>query len=227
MKASIWLGGGKSMRIVVFAMACAALAAGSAHAQPLDAERLNLDTLRKLQGTIEVDMAPYFAGGRLEGCSVGFRTLTQDWIYKQGAFITVSGSFGVMNIKGTYVGYLKVTVNDVDPRTMQFTPSPPASAYFVAGNTTTKEAVVSSDPSDQPGTIFVVSHVGPTLSVFGKGLADGKVTIAFARQKGVSDVTVSIDTTVVDIDQTGQRKRSDQISTDFLKCAQTLQEQSK
>jgi hypothetical protein len=66
---------------------------------------------------------------------------------------------------------------------MQFTPSPPASAYFVAGNTTTQNAMVSSYPSDTPGTIFVLSHAGPTLPVLSKGLADGKVTIAFANKK--------------------------------------------
>src|SRR5262245_19943881 len=104
---------------------------------------------------------------------------------------------------------------------------PPASAYFVAGNTTTKNAIVGSIPSDEPGTIFVVSHVGATFPVFSKGLADGKVTIAFGRKKDSGDVVVAIDTNVVDTAPNGQRKYSDQISTDFLKCALTLLEQSK
>jgi hypothetical protein len=212
------------MRLVI---GIATIAIGSAFAQAQPRGQLDREGLAHMLGTIEVVVTPNFSGGRLEGCSIGFRTLTQDWIYKQGAFITVSGGFGVMNIKGTYAGYLKVTVHDVDPRTMQFTPSPPASAYFVAGNKTTKDAIVSSGPSDLPGTIFVVSHVGPTFSVFGKGLADGKVTIAFARKKDGGDVVVPIDTNVVDTAPNGQRKYSDQISADFRNCAQTLSEQSK
>src|SRR5262245_37405961 len=168
------------MRLVIF---IATIAVGCASAQAQPPEHLNRESLLPMLGTISVEVTPNFADGRLDGCSIGFRTLAQDWIYKQGAFIAVSGGFGVMTIKGTYAAYLKVTVHDVDPLTMQFTPSPPASAYFVAGNTTTKNAIVGSIPSDEPGTIFVVSHVGPTFPVFSKGLADGKVTIAFARKK--------------------------------------------
>jgi hypothetical protein len=185
------------------------------------------DSLRHMLGTISVETTPNFAGGHLEGCSIGFKSLTQDWIYKQGAFTSVSGGFGLIDVKGTPAVYLKVTVHDVDPRTMQFTPSPPASAYFVSGNTTTKDAIVSSSPSDLPGTIFVISHAAPTLPVFGKGLADGKVTIAFARKKGGGDVVVAIDPTVVDTAPNGQRKYSSQILADFLKCTQTLMAQTK
>jgi hypothetical protein len=212
------------MRLVIF---IATIAIGCASAQAQTLEQLNRESLLPMLGTISVEVTPNFTDSRVDGCSIGFRTLAQDWIYKQGAFIAVSGGFGVMTIKGTYAAYLKVTVHDVDPRTMQFTPSPPAGAYFVAGNTTTKNAIVGSIPSDEPGTIFVVSHVGPTFPVFSKGLADGKVTIAFARKKDGSDVVVAIDTNVVDTAPNGQRKYSDQISTDFLKCAQTLLEQSK
>ena len=170
------------MRLVIF-IATIAIGCASAQAQPL--EQLNRESLLPMLGTISVEVTPNFTDSRVDGCSIGFRTLAQDWIYKQGAFIAVNSGFGVMTIKGTYAAYLKVTVHDVDPRTMQFTPSPPAGAYFVAGNTTTKNAIVGSD------------------------------------------VVVAIDTNVVDTAPNGQRKYSDQISTNFLKCAQTLLEQSK
>ena len=48
------------------------------------------------------------------------------------------------------------------------------------------------------------------------------MTIAFARKKDGSDVVVAIDTNVVDTAPNGQRKYSDQISTDFLKCANAV-----
>jgi hypothetical protein len=116
------------MQLVV-GIATVAIWCAVAQAQPLDPEimeQLKRESLVSLLGTIEVRVTPNFAGGRLDGCSIGFRTLTQDWIYKQGAFVTVSGGFGVMNIKGTYMSYLKVTVHDVDTSTMKYTPSPPA-----------------------------------------------------------------------------------------------------
>src|SRR5262245_4144817 len=216
--------GGFQMRLVI---GIATIAIGCAAAQAQSLEQLRRESLLPLLGTIEVGVTPNFRGGQLVGCSIGFRTLTQDWTYKGGAFVMVSGGFGVMNVQGTFAAYLKVTVHDYPPSTMELTPSLPASAYFVAGNTTTKDAIVSSSPSDVPGTIFVVSHVGPTLSVFGKGLLENKVTIAFARKKDGPDVIVPIDTNVVDTAPNGQRKYSNQIAPDFAKCAETLREANK
>lgn len=114
------------MRLVIF---IATIAVGCASAQAQPPEHLNRESLLPMLGTISVEVTPNFTDGRLDGCSIGFRTLAQDWIYKQGAFIAVSGGFGVMTIKGTYAAYLKVTVHDVDPRTMQFT-QPPSKRLF-------------------------------------------------------------------------------------------------
>jgi hypothetical protein len=195
------------------------------NAQSLDAaimDQLRRESLTSLAGTISVEVTPNFRGGQLYGCSIGFKALTQDWIYKQGAFIFVSGGFGVWNVQGKLATYLKVTLHDIDPRSGQYIPSLPASAYFVAGNTTTKNAIVQSSPSDLPGTIFVVSHLEPPFSLFVRGLTENKVTIAFARSKGGGDIPLAIDTSVVDTAPNGQRKYSDQIGLNFLNCAKTL-----
>ena len=53
------------------------------------------------------------------------------------------------------------------------------------------------------------------------------MTIAFARIKDGGDVVVPIDTNVVDTAPNGQRKYSNQIAPEFLKCAQTLLEANK
>lgn len=57
-------------------------------------ERLKRESLQALLGTISVEAQPNFRGGQLIGCMVGFTVLAKDLIYKQGAYIMVSGGFG-------------------------------------------------------------------------------------------------------------------------------------
>jgi hypothetical protein len=76
---------------------------------------------------------------------------------------------------------------------MTLTPSPPATAYFVSGYTTTKDEVVLSEKSETPGALFTVLKAEQTLKVLAEGLARNKVVIAFARRLGGTDIQVSID----------------------------------
>jgi hypothetical protein len=134
-------------------------------------------------GTTSVEAKPNFAGGQLEGCTIEFRVLAQDWVYKQGAYIAVTGHFGVYSLsqrKDTLHVVLKVYLHDVEPIKMTFTPSPPAAAYFVSGNTTTKAAIVGAKQSDTPGAIFVILKP-ETFKVLADGLERDKVIIAFTQ----------------------------------------------
>jgi hypothetical protein len=183
-------------------------------------------SLNQMLGTISVEAKPSFAGGQLNGCTVEFGVLARDWTYKQGAYIRVGGSFGLVSAKGIVSAMLKVILHDIDPRTLNFTPSPPTNAYFVSGTSTTKNITVGSYPSDVPGAIFVVFKLSPTFEIIAQGLADDKLTIAFARKEGGTDVQVTIDTSVVDTAANGQRTRSPQASLDFAKCARSLIQQA-
>ncbi len=81
--------------------------------------------LSALLGTKSVEAKPFFAGGQLEGCTIEFTALAQDWVYKKGSYIAVAGAFGVMSVKDKLAVTLKVNLHDIDPVTMNFTPSPP------------------------------------------------------------------------------------------------------
>jgi hypothetical protein len=107
-------------------------------------------------------------------------------------------------------------LHDLDPRTMTLTPSPPATAYFVSGYTTTKDEVVLSEKSETPGALFTVLKAEHTLKVLAEGLARNKVVIAFARRLGGTDIQVSIDTSVETLPN-GQRTRSPKATTEFSK----------
>jgi hypothetical protein len=178
-------------------------------------------------GTLSAEAQPIFTDGRLEGCTVVFGALAKDFTYKQGGYITVNGSFGIMNVKGELGATLKVVVHDTDPRTNSFTPSPPASAYFVSGTKTTQSAVVGQYPSDTPGGIFVVLRPETVLPILLEGLERSKVTIAFARKPGGMDILLPIDTSVADTKPDGQRTHSPKALLDFYECNSELLESMK
>ena len=146
--------------------------------------------------------------------------------YKQGGFIRVDGSLGIMSVQGKIAVALKVLLHDIDPRLVKLTPSSPTSAYFVSGVTTTKGAMVGSYPSDVPGAIFVVFQMEPTIKIIFQGLTDNHIAIAFARQKGGMDIGVAIDTSVVSTAGNGERTRSPKAKLDFFKCSKALLQQT-
>jgi hypothetical protein len=172
-------------------------------------------------GTLSAEAQPVFADGRLEGCTVVYGALAKDFTYKQGGYITVNGSFGLMSVRGELAATLKVVVHDTDPRTNRFTPSPPASAYFVSGTKTTKNAVVGQYPSDTPGAIFVVLRPETVLPILMEGVGD-KIVIAFARTQGGMDIQLPIDTSVAETKPNGQRVHSPKAAMDFLQCSKEL-----
>jgi hypothetical protein len=73
-----------------------------------------------------------------------------------------------------------------------------------------------------PGGIFVVHRLEPTLAVIMAGLNQDKLTIAFSRAKGGSDVQIAIDMSVEETSADAQRKRSSKAVMEFLSCAQQL-----
>ena len=135
--------------------------------------------LEGMLGTLNAEAQPLFADGRLDGCTIVYGALAKDFTYKQGGYIAVNGSFGLMSTKGVLGATLKVVLHDVDPRTNKFTPSPPASAYFVSGNKTTKSAVVGQYPSDTPGAIFVVLKPEAVLPI----MISDNIVIAFREPR--------------------------------------------
>ena len=62
---------------------------------------------------------PQFSDGKLNGCIVEFAVLVQDHIYRQGAFVRVGGSFGMLSANNNIAVILKVVVQDIDSATMR------------------------------------------------------------------------------------------------------------
>jgi hypothetical protein len=92
----------------------------------------------------------------------------------------------------------------------------------VSGYATTKGDVVLSEKSDTPGALFTLLKAEQTLKVLIEGLSRNKVTIAFARTLGGTDIQLPIDTSVVETSPTGQRTRSPKALMEFSDCTEQL-----
>jgi hypothetical protein len=193
-------------------------------ADPAAIAKINREVFNALHGTTYVEAKPQFTDGKLWNCYTEFGAIERDWAYKQGDHIRVGGSFSVAKQQGTIAILLKVILHDIDVRVIPaaYVPNPPATAYFIFGNSTTKDAVVSSSPSDIPGAIFVVLRPDNIFKPLLNDFSRGKVMIAFARKKGGTDIVVPIDTRVVETKADGSRVRSMKPHSDFLECMSTL-----
>jgi hypothetical protein len=181
--------------------------------------------LSTMAGTLNIVAAPYMSEGQLTGCSLIFGAIQQDWTYRQEAYIKVSGNVSLMIVKGKLASTLKVTVVEIDPSmpSLGLNPSPPSRAYLVAPNFGTNLAsLVARYPSDTPGALFSVFQLSPTFEMVLDGLKNNRLTIAFNRNDGVSDIQLPLEMDFVEVDNSGNRVRSERMKLEFIECARAL-----
>lgn len=211
------------MRRIVLAAACFLAPTSALYAQ---STQVQIELERQL-GTLSAQFRPEFANGKLTSCGIEFSVLIKDWAYKAGGLARVGGQFGLMSVNGQIGTILKVIVHDINLKTAEFKPSPPATAYFIQNKfQTSKSLQVSSFNSDTPGAIFIISKID-AFSFIAEGINHDKVTIAFARKVGGQDVQVVIETDVQDTSPDGTRKRDPKPAIDFFACAKHLLENAK
>lgn len=204
-------------------------ALGTAPASAQVNERQVIEAMMtKVAGTQRVYAQPYMTAGKLAGCNLVFEAMIRDFTYRQGQFIKVDGSIGIMAIGGAPGAVLKVVVNEIDPPSLTFTPSPPSRAYLFGPKFNTNvESLVSATESDTPGSLFSVFQVTPTLDIVLSALELKKVTVAFNKKGGSSDIQLPLELDVAQTDDEGVRTRSDQAATEFSQCLLVLFEQFK
>jgi hypothetical protein len=185
------------------------------------AQQMELLMIR-LVGTTAVNALPQFADGKLSSCLLEYSLIARDDQYRQGGFMKVFGSFGLMEAKGSVAITLKIVVQDIDMKTAEFRPSPPANSYFVFGTETSKASLVGKYPSDTPGAQFSVFKPLPTDEKIVDALDKGKITVAFNRRDGGADIVIPIDLTVSNTDDAGKKTRSQQMILDFHTCTGEL-----
>lgn len=151
--------------------------------------------------------------------------LQRDLIYRKGRYIYVSGSVGVMATgqPPALGATLKVVVNEVSGRDLSRTPAAPTRAFIVGRNfSTNAESLVSTIPSDTPGGLFSIYQISPSIDYIMDALETHRLTIAFDKAGGSSDIQSVIETDVASVDDNGNRTRSLQAELEFANCIVAL-----
>ena len=182
--------------------------------------------LAHMLGTIQVQSEPRMVGGKLSGCQYVFTAVTQDWVYRKGQYLKVDGSVGLMLINGTLGSTLKVVVNEISidrQGVLLFTPAPPSRSYLLGADYSTNlNGLVQAGASDTPGALFSVFSIGSTLKLLTEAVDTKKITIAFNRAEGSSDILLPIELDVKSIQDDGRKIRSDETAINFASCILAL-----
>jgi hypothetical protein len=211
----------RSLIAAAIVAATVTLAYSQQPAKPQSTKQVELFLNSRL-GTTSIEAYPQFADGKLDACVVEFNSIARDYMYRQGGFMKIGGSFGLMTAKGNVAVTLKIIVHDIELSTGTFTPSAPANGYFVFGNGTSISSQVAKYTSDTPGAIFAIFKIEPTFAQLAAAIDTGQVTFAFNRKSGGADVKVPLDLTVKDTDENGQKTFSRQMVLDFYRCNSDL-----
>jgi hypothetical protein len=180
--------------------------------------------LARLEGTTSVAYSPTFSGGALSGCGIEFSAVVREWAVRKGAYEKVSGSFGFMMANKTIAPILKVVVHEINIATMALTPAPPKRGYVVSGGKSNHSSLVGSYPSDTPGALFMVFQIDPTTPMYFSALSGGKLTLRYGRTPSGVDAPLTIDLSVVETKDSGERVRSAEPVSEMMGCMKALLE---
>ena len=141
------------------------------------------DLLRPQLGTLWVRSDRVVTEGNLRNCQMSYSVLAQDFEYKEGAFISLEGSFGFSNSSdGKMVLVLKLVLEDIDRETGSPTPFAPANVFFGDGFETIREAQLGVEPGDIPGATNASYSAQETFELILNAVRDEEITIAFERE---------------------------------------------
>ncbi|THK38628.1 hypothetical protein EHS39_08960 [Ensifer sp. MPMI2T] len=194
--------------------------AGIAYASSVFAQNSDLGAaLARLEGTLNVQAQPHMNEGKIIGCQYVFDALMRDWSYRQGGYIKVSGSVAIMGLGGKIGTTVKVVVNEIDPATMTTTPSAPSRVYLIGSDFRTNvDTLVSSTESDVPGGRFSVYQMSPTTEMILEAMQNNRLTVAFNRRDGKTDLQLPVELDVLSTDDNGKRTRSERNGSAFAQC---------
>jgi hypothetical protein len=195
------------------------------HAQNSDRAR---QTLSAMVGTLSVEAETEMIGGSLTGCHFVYTAVAQDSTHRQGAYIGIAGKVGVRKANNNFGIDLKVVVFDIDSSKppLVLKPSAPSRAYLVDHDFQTNlSSLVSTVPSDTPGALVSLFQFHPSFEIIMNGLGRYKITIAFNRDEGDTDIQLPLELDVKSVSESGQRQRSDEAVRSFRGCVKSMMPQ--
>ncbi|UCA47737.1 hypothetical protein [Pseudochrobactrum sp. XF203] len=187
--------------------------------------------LDKMAGTLSVISQPFISEGTVTGCTFVFNVLTRDHIYRQGKFIKVTGSIGLMKAQNSLGVTVKVVVNEMavdQSGQVVLKPSAPDRAYLIgSGYKNNLSGLVNSGQSDTAGGVFSVYQLEPSLPILMEQLQTQAASIGFNRAGGQSDIQINIDLTVENFTNAGERLHNQKAIQEFSECMIVLLEADK
>ncbi len=166
--------------------------------------------------------------GIKQGCTLVYRTIGQDFAYRQGKLIALSGNIVyVISNQGVPALGLKIaTINVLDEHAK---PEPPYFAYLETTNgTTAKSKFLHSDSPDTPRARYFSFQLDEGVQkVMGDIATGSKAIIGFNRKKGGLDVLVPLDLSVIEStasDLGFNRRHSDETLHLFRSCVREVTE---
>jgi hypothetical protein len=137
----------------------------------------------------ETSVAPYFASGRLQGCSANFEITQRDPLYNENAPVHLSGSFQVYDFgQARVVAVLKLGLF-YGGQSFEA----PTGAYLVDGFRTSVEDATEDLMSETPGFRLFGFRLGEVTALAIGSLAGfGELSFAYERGGGQSAVPVKM-----------------------------------
>jgi hypothetical protein len=84
---------------------------------------------------------------------------------------------------------------------------------------------LSTVPSDTPGALVSLFQFHPSFDIIMNGLGRDKITIAFSRDGGDTDIQLPLELDVKSVSESGQRQRSDAAVRSFESCTKSMMSQ--
>jgi hypothetical protein len=175
-------------------------------------------------GTHAVVFQPIRAGGLLEGCTLVYRAVQADHVYKSGQPVVIIGNIGIHQYGARVILALKIGVRDLGAPNAPITR--PHFAYLLTDKSSTAQISHQSREGDEGYRLIVVALEDSVTALVLEMAEAGKVTIAFNRRESGMDVLVPVDLMVHDAEYANSgavmRKRSPDSMMKFLDCFQQI-----
>lgn len=186
----------------------------------------SLPAAAQMAGTVETKSYPSTQGGKRVGCMIEFRTVVQDFAYRQGAPVVVNGSMGFMNYPGKQPAVtLKVVLDDLsaDGQTVTDDAAPPINISLVGADGESNAASqIMSERGERANSRIAAFSLNGFPEIFKRVLEQKELAVLFNRKNGGTDVRVLTDLTIETLNDAGAPVRGTQTVTGFLACADKL-----
>jgi hypothetical protein len=176
-------------------------------------------------GTISVAFQPIQVSGELQGCTLVYNAVQNDFAYLKGSPIVSAGHLLFTQRNGNLIFGFKLGVKSLNGDNPFVRPN---FAYLQTASFSTSKIKVLSVDGDIGFKFFAYSLDEQVLGLYTEMLESGKITIGFNRKKGGMDVLVPIDLYVTDVEAQGSkfiRKRSNEQLQKFTECSMVLMQQ--